>query len=371
MGTNSPATRSDRAWVATRKGLFELRRQAKDWQVAQVSFLGEPVSMVLPPQPGNAAAGGERLLAALNLGHFGVKLHASSDAGRTWQEVTTPTFPAQPEGAEGPPWKLVQIWSLEAAGGTVWAGTLPGALFRSQDFGQTWALVESLWQEPRRLGWFGGGYDVPGIHSICPHPERPHELLVGISCGGVWVTQDGGTSWALQADGMRAAYMPPEGEGDPNIQDPHRIVRCASQPDVLWCQHHNGIWRSTDNATSWHEITTAQPSNFGFTVAVHPQHADTAWFVPAVKDERRVPVDAALAVAHTQDGGRSFTARRSGLPQQDCYDLAYRHALDVAGDGLHLLLGSTTGGLWASDDGGEHWQLVTHTLPPIHAVRFG
>jgi len=34
-------------------------------------------------------------------------------------------------------------------------------------------------------------------------------------------------------------------------------------------------------------------------------------------------------------------------------------------------MGSTTGGLWASDDQGDHWQLLSHHLPPIHAIAFG
>lgn len=359
-------TRSDRAWAATRKGLFELRRgKNSGWAIERLSFVADPVSMVLPPD----AEG--RMLAALNLGHFGVKVHASEDEGASWQEVAAPAYPPQPEGAEGVPWKLVQIWSLESAHGTVWAGTLPGGLFRSSDFGRSWSLAKSLWNRPERAAWFGGGYDVPGIHSICPHPRRAGELLVGISCGGVWATRDDGATWMLQAGGMRAAYMPPEGEGDPNIQDPHRIVRCATAPDVLWCQHHNGIWRSTDNAASWQEITDVPLANFGFAVAVHPADPQSAWFVPAQADERRIPVDAALAVNRTTDGGRSFTSLRNGLPQAHCYDLVYRHGLDVAADGRHLLVGSTTGGLWASHDGGEQWRTVSQTMPPIYALRFG
>jgi hypothetical protein len=357
--------RTDRAWAATRKGLFELRRRGGSWSIASVSFLGDPVSMLLPPQAGGP------MLAALNLGHFGVKVQASDDEGASWREVATPVYPAQPEGAAGPAWKLVQIWSLEAAHGTVWAGTLPGGLFRSPDFGQSWSLVDALWHRDERLQWFGGGYDVPGIHSICPHPQRPGEVLVAISCGGVWVTQDDGESWSLQARGMRAAYMPPEAAEDGNTQDPHRVVRCASQPDVLWCQHHNGIWRSVDNAQSWQEVQGVPVSNFGFGVAVHPGDGRTAWFAPAKADERRVPADGALAVTRTRDGGQHFDVLRSGLPQSHCYDLVYRHGLAVADDGEHLLMASTTGGLWASADGGQTWQAVSLTLPPVYAVRFG
>jgi hypothetical protein len=352
-----------RAWVATRKGLFELRRRSGAWTIGRVSFVGEPVTMVLPPTPSG------RMLAALNLGHFGVKVHASDDAGAAWHEVAAPAYPVQPEGSEGPPWKLAQIWSLAAAAGTLLAGTLPGGLFRSTDGAATWQLDEALWHRPERLEWFGGGYDVPGIHSICPHPDG--SVLVGISCGGAWVSVDSGRSWRQTAHGMRAAYMPPERAADANIQDPHAIARCAARPEVLWCQHHNGIWRSADRGAQWTEVTGVPVSNFGFAVAAHPEDPQTAWFVPALKDECRMPVDQALVVNRTRDGGASFETLRAGLPQADCYDLVYRHGLAVGALGHCLLMGSTTGGLWASDDGGDRWATVPARLPPIYAVRFG
>jgi len=358
---------SDRAWLATRKGLFELRHQQGRWQIARSSFLGEPVSAVLPPGPGGT------MLAALNLGHFGVKVHRSTDAGATWSEVAAPAYPEQPADAAGPAWKLVQIWTLARSGPegrTVWAGTLPGGLFRSDDDGASWQLQRSLWDRPERLEWFGGGYDVPGIHSICPYPGRAAELLLGISCGGAWRSTDDCASWATRSKGMRADFMPPERAEDPNIQDPHCIVRCAAAPEVLWCQHHGGIWRSTDNGALWQQLH-APESSFGFTVAVHPQDPDTAWFVPAVADQCRVPVDGALVVNRTRDGGQTWQTLRSGLPQEHAYDLMYRHALDVSADGQRLLMASTTGGVWASDDGGDHWQTVSLNLPMVHAVRFG
>ena len=93
--------------------------------------------------------------------------------------------------------------------------------------------------------------------------------------------------------------------------------------------------------------------------------------MPAVKDQCRVPVGRALAVNRTRDGGASFDALRVGLPQHDCYDLVYRHALAVAGDGTTLMMGSTTGGVWATGDAGDHWTALPARLPPIYAVRFG
>jgi hypothetical protein len=365
---------NDRALIATRKGLIELGRGGNGWTIERTSFVGDPVSMVLSDKRDGT------LYAALNLGHFGVKLHRRDPGAGEWHEIPAPAYPAQPaDRAKDVPWKLVMIWSLAAGGadepGVVWAGTLPGGLFRSADRGDSWELIRSLWDVPQRSEWFGGGYDVPGIHSICVDPRDSRHLVVGISCGGAWRSLDGGSSWALRATGMQADYMPPERAGDEAVQDPHFIAQCGAAPDVLWCQHHNGIWRSVDAAGSWQRIgrqgsAAAPHSDFGFAVAAHPQDPDTAWFVPAVADQKRIPVDTALAVTRTRDGGKSFEVLRRGLPQQHCYDLIYRHGLAVSGDGRSLLLGSTTGGLWASDDHGDAWHEVSTTLPPIYAVQF-
>ena len=83
-----------------------------------------------------------------------------------------------------------------------------------------------------------------------------------------------------------------------------------------------------------------------------------------------VPVGAQLVVARTRDGGESFEVLRSGLPQEGAYDLVYRHGLDVDSTGERLAMGSTTGGLWVSEDQGDRWSCLSAHLPPIRAVRF-
>jgi hypothetical protein len=359
------------ALVATRKGLFPLFDDGRAWRLGAPSFLGDPVTMALA-DPRDGA-----LYAALALGHFGVKLRRSRDAGVTWEEVAAPAYPPQEEAPaeDKTPWKLAQIWSLETGGadepaGTLWAGTIPGGLFRSEDGGESWSLVRSLWDRRERLEWFGGGYDHPGIHSILVDPRSSAVVTAAISCGGVWQTRDRGASWALRASGMRADYMPPDRGGDPNIQDAHRVVQCRAAPEVLWAQHHSNIFRSVDGGAEWRAVEGEALSRFGFAVAAHPEDPDTAWFVPATKDACRVPVDARLAVTRTRDGGRSFETLRDGLPQAHCYDIVYRHALDVDAGGVRLLLGSTTGSLWASRDAGETWQTLAWHLPPIACVRF-
>ncbi|GAB3757003.1 exo-alpha-sialidase [Ramlibacter monticola] len=355
--------------VATRKGLFTVRRGGADWQLGQAQFPGEPVTQVLAD-----AADGTRY-AALRLGHFGVKLKRSTDGGASWHDAAAPAFPPKP--TEGPlkddptPWTVDLVWSLEAGGARLWAGAMPAGLFVSDDRGESWTLVESLWNRPERREWFGGGYDHAGIHSIAVDPRDPAHVTLAISCGGVWQTRDGGATWANTSDGFDAgAYMPPERRFDGNIQDVHRIAACTAQPDVLWAQHHSGIYRSTNGGHSWQPLGTPAPSAFGFVVAAHPRDAQRAWFVPAHSDQQRMPVDGRMVVNETRDGGAGFRTHGAGLPERDAYHLVYRHALACADDGETLAMGSTTGGLWVSGDGGAHWQCVSRDLPPIASVRF-
>ena len=164
--------------------------------------------------------------------------------------------------------------------------------------------------------------------------------------------------------------MPPEQAGDPEVQDPHMMVQCRSDPDRFWVQHHNGIFVSEDGSKTWKEVRGVEPSAFGFGVAVHPEHGDTAWFVPGIKDEQRIPVAGSLVVTRTRDGGKSFEILRDGLPQEHAYDLVLRHALALDASGERLAFGSTTGGLWASEDQGDRWHAISNTLPPIYAVSF-
>jgi hypothetical protein len=369
-----------RLFVGTRKGLFILEQRARgkpDWQIRSSSFLGAPVSMLLE----DAREG--RLYAALSHGHFGVKLHASSDGGASWHELACPTYPKQPAGevdldpgrGTPVPWELKLVWALEPGGadqpGRLWCGTIPGGLFRTDDSGGSWQLVRSLWDHPGRKQWSGGGADFPGIHSVCVDPRNSRHVRVGVSCGGVWESLDDGANWNCRADGMWAAYVPPEQKYNPGIQDVHRLAQSPSDPQTFWAQHHNGIFHSTDGAASWSEVTDVPPSSFGFAVVAHPHDAKTAWFVPATSDECRIPCDGQVVVTRTRDGGRSFEVLRSGLPQEHAFDISFRHALDISRDGRFLAFGSTTGSLWLSSDEGNHWQCLSEHLPPVYCVRFG
>lgn len=247
---------------------------------------------------------------------------------------------------------------------------MPGGVFKSTDHGETWQLQRALWDHPKRPEWGGAGMDHPGVHSILVDPRNSQRVAIAVSTGGVWFTEDGGESWSQRGAGMRADHVPPEMTHDPNTQDVHHLAWCRADTKRMWVQHHNGIFISTDEGRNFREIVDVKPSVFGFAVVAHPTNPDIAWFVPEIKDEKRIPVDGKLVVTRTRDGGKTFDVLTNGLPQNHAYDVVYRHALTIDEAGNRLAFGSTTGGLWLTDNQGDAWTCVTHTLPPIYAVTF-
>jgi len=159
---------SDRLYVATRKGVFTIERRKgrprARWAITRADFLADNASVVLPDRREGA------VYVALGHGHFGVKLHRSRNRGRQWEPCATPAYPPKPEGIEDRepnsgkpiPWSTELVWALEAGHdtepGTLWCGTLPGGLFRSQDRAVTAQdYVDQVVERARKE------FDVPGI----------------------------------------------------------------------------------------------------------------------------------------------------------------------------------------------------------------
>jgi photosystem II stability/assembly factor-like uncharacterized protein len=351
--------------LGTRKGLVTLERRHDAFDVTHVAFEGSPVAFATT-DPRNGV-----VWACLEHGHWGPKLHRSRDGGASFDEVEAPTLPERLPGGADETLAVDGFWCISPGGAAhperIWLGTLPGALFRSDDGGDHFELVSALWEHPHRAKWFGGGRDTPGIHSILVDPRDDDHVLIAVSCGGVYATEDGGRTWRHRNEGLAADFLPePSAEVG---QDPHAIARCASSPDVIWQQNHCGVYRSVDNAATWTNVSQpGGPVHFGFPIVAHPERPETAWVIPGKSDEKRMAVARALAVHRTDDGGKSWRAQTNGLPQKNAFDVVYRHAFD--GSGEHLAFGSTTGNAFVSDDGGEHWACVGTHLPPIYSVRF-
>jgi hypothetical protein len=364
--TSSPRTGDLMLLVGTVKGAFVFRsdRDRRLFSIAGPYMKGQSVySMSFLPDRKTP-----RLLAGNRSEHWGAVVSWSDDFGASWHEPADGNvkFPA------GSELSLNAVWALEPAPligpDVVFAGVDPGALFRSDDRGETFYPVDSLLNHPERPYWMPGGGGLC-LHTILPDPRKANRMMVGISAAGVYGTDDGGQSWTRRNKGVRMEAGPPNA---PHFgpQCVHKLRYDAKDSARIYLQHHPGVYRSDDGGDSWIDIAKGLPSEFGFPLVVHPSRADTAYIIPLESDQFRVPPAGIAKVWRTIDAGASWESLGDGLPQHDAYFSVLRDAftadrLDPAG----LYFGTRGGQLFASADEGESWQTIADWLPAVLCVK--
>lgn len=384
------------AWmIGTRKGAWAARRTGSgpgDWTIAEPWFFGCQVHhMVQDPR------GSGTILAAVKTGHLGPTLYRSTDGGRAWKEVERPPRFKTPEeyaGAQLPeddPRRkgrtVDHVFFLapgHASTPSLWyAGTSGIGLFRSDDDGQSWSAVDGFNDEPALRQWcYDFSEQTPDgskCHSVQVHPQDPKRLTLGLSGGGIFLSEDAGASWRPVNGGVAIDPLPPKEDGSEYEygHDPHDLVVHPTQPDRWYHQNHCGIyrldWKPGAPQQRWTRIGDNMPKevgDIGFPMTCHPRNALTCWVFPMDGGTvwPRTSPDGRPAVFRTVDGGTTWQRQHRGLPERAWYTV-FRQAM--AHDGLSplgLAFGTTSGDVFYSADEGERWTTIARHLPKIHSV---
>jgi photosystem II stability/assembly factor-like uncharacterized protein len=336
--------------VGTEKGGYLIERNG-GWSVSGPSFPGWKVTAY-----GRASDG--TYLAAIASNWFGASVHRSPDL-TSWEQVE-----AGPSYAEHTRRQFNQVWTFTNAGDRVYAGIDEAGLFYSDDYGLTWAPVAALNDHPTREEW------QPGFGGLCAHRVliAGDRIVVGISAVGVFRSNDGGMHFARFDSGVTPTITTEEDGSGQNGWCVHGLVSDPGDPDRIWRQDHQGVYRTTDGGAHWEKIERGLPSSFGFAIG-RDHESGTLFVVPLQSDENRLPRNGGLAAYRSKDQGDTWEKSGSGWPEAPQFTGVLRNAISLDQEG-GVAFGTTGGRVYVSGDIGDNWQGLPFAFPRILTVAW-
>jgi photosystem II stability/assembly factor-like uncharacterized protein len=350
--------------VGTRKGLWVGRsnEDRRDWEWSEPQFLMEAVYGTCidtrGPEP--------RFLVGGTSEHWGPGVFYSDDRGAKWTEAQAAPvrFPKELGSS------VERVWQIQQGGpndhDVIYAGTEPSALFRSDDRGESFTLIQSLWDHPHREMWQPGGGG-QAIHTVLPDPTDAAHVTVAMSTGGVYRTYDRGESWNPANAGIKVKFAP-----DPFPEFGQCVHKIAAHPDVpnrIFAQNHGGVYRSDNGGDQWTSIADGLPSDFGFPVVVHPHKPETVFVFPLTADIHRFPPEGNARVWRSDDAGATWAPSESGLPD-GFFASVLRDAMTADNaEQTGLYIGARDGSVFLSTDDGANWRQIAAHLPDVLSVR--
>jgi photosystem II stability/assembly factor-like uncharacterized protein len=233
-------------------------------------------------------------------------------------------------------------------------GTAGGGLWKSTNGALDWQPVFDA-------------TNVASIGAVAISPGNKDDVWVGtgeawprndvIAGNGIYHSTDGGQTWkhrGLEGTAQIARILI-----DPH--DPQRIL-VAALGNPFADSDERGVYRSDDGGQTWRKTLFAGPGTGASDIAMDPVHPDivfagmwqfrrNAWHLTSGGDTD--------GIFQSSDGGNTWhPVTGNGLPSGQMG----RIGLAIAPSDpkrIYAIIESSAGLLWRSDDGGEHWALVS------------
>jgi photosystem II stability/assembly factor-like uncharacterized protein len=209
------------------------------------------------------------------------------------------------------------------------------------------------------------------VTAVAGHRAHPHTFYMGSTGGGIWKTENYGTTWYPISDGQLTTGS-------------IGAIRVApSDPDVIWVGTGSdgirsnvimgkGIFRSGDAGETWTLMGLENTGQIG-AVEIHPENPDVVYAAalgnPWGKSDDR-------GIYRTRDGGRTwdqilFTSDSVGgidlelNPENpdEIYASMWRGERKPWTIISGMEASAEEDGIWKSTDGGDTWRYVSDGLP--------
>ena len=353
--------------VGTRKGMWlgtsdEARRS---WEWTGPHFPMEEVYSVMIDSRGESP----RLLAGASSSWLGPQVWRSDDLGASWDE--TPNGAARfPEDTGA---TLARVWQLQPGfeDDVVWAGHRAGRdLPLDRPRRDLLAGARAVGPPaPARSGTRASAAR-PSTRS-CPHPRDGDQVLAALSTGGVYATEDGGSTW-VPVEHRREGGVLPRRAQLPRV----RAVRAQGGPRRRRPRPALPAEPRRRLPLRRRRILAGRTSRRG----CRPSSASRWWPTPTGPTRRttsRSPAPRPAGRSTARPGSTapptpasSWEPLGEGALPDGYFTAVMRDAMCVDDhEQVGLYFGGRNGGVWASPDEGGTWQEIHKDLPDVLVVR--
>ena len=212
------------------------------------------------------------------------------------------------------------------------------------------------------------------IADIVFHPENDNIWYVAVGSGGVWKTENAGTTWTPLFD-KQASYSTGCITLDP--QNPSIVwVGTGENVGGRHVAYGDGIYRSKDGGKIWENLGLKDTEHIA-KIVIHPDNSDVVWVAAQGplwnKGGQR-------GVYKTTDGGKNWKQVLGNREWTGATDLLidprnpqvlYAATWDRHRTVAALMSGGPGSGIHKSTDGGETWEELTQGLPNSNMGKIG
>jgi len=206
------------------------------------------------------------------------------------------------------------------------------SVYKTRDSGKTWKKLD-------------GGLSRTGVTSLVIDPQLPANIFSGTLSDGVYKSPDGGHRWHVKNAGLQ------KGTISMNVQ---QLVFNPRSSQTLYAGTTVGVFRSTDSGQSWTERMQGMTEvNFIVSLAIDPQHPNIVY------------AGTSGGIYRSIDATESWTKVNSGLVPSDAKMASMALGVNVVvvdPEKTERVYAGTTNGLFRTQNGGELWEKIGHTL---------
>ncbi len=204
------------------------------------------------------------------------------------------------------------------------------------------------------------------IADIAIHPNNENTWYVAVGSGGVWKTENAGTTWTPVFD-KQSSYSIGCVTVDPN--NPHVVwVGTGENVGGRHMGYGDGIYKSEDGGLTWHNMGLEKSEHIS-EIIIHPNNSDDLWVAAqgplwSSGDER--------GFYKSVDGGKNWkktlgSSEWTGVTDIDIDprnpDVLFAATWDRHRTVAAYMGGGPGSGIHKSTDGGETWKKMKNGLP--------